>query len=484
MHTMTHVRPTAVAGSFYPAAPHALRAALAGHLAAASGAGPVCAERAPKLLVVPHAGYVYSGDVAGLGYAALAPWRGRISRVVLLGPVHRVAVRGLAAPTVSAFETPLGQVPLDQAALASLSGLRQVVQADSPHAMEHSLEVQLPFLQTVLGTGFTLVPLAVGDAHPSEVAEVLERLWGGDETLIVISSDLSHYLPYAQAQAADRATVQRILGFATNLRGDEACGAAPLNGALLVAQQRGLTPRLLGMCNSGDAPAKAHAGRDRVVGYGAIAFEHPPASAKDADTTSDTTNAEHDAALGHTLVGAARHSIAHALGLPSPHADAPPHHPALSQPGATFVTLLSADGELRGCVGRLEASRALGVDVRANACAAAFNDTRFAPLRAHEWHGLQVEVSLLDAPEPLAVRSEAEALATLRPGIDGVIFEWRGARATFLPQVWEQLPEPASFLATLKRKAGLPADFWAADVKLARYRVRKFKDHGVVQAAR
>ncbi len=482
MQAMTHIRPTAVAGSFYPADPHALRDALAGHLAAAGSAETGPAERAPKLLVVPHAGYVYSGDVAGLGYAALAPWHGRISRVVLLGPVHRVAVRGLAAPTVSAFETPLGPVPVDRAALASLSGLRQVVQADLPHAMEHSLEVQLPFLQTVLGTGFTLVPLAVGDTHPSEVAEVLERLWGGDETLIVISSDLSHYLPYAQAQATDRATVQRILAFATNLRGDEACGAAPLNGALLVAQRQRLVPRLLGLRNSGDAPAKAHASRDRVVGYGAIAFEHPPVPALANDT--NTADDEHDATLGHTLVSTARHTIAHALGLPTPPADAPPHHPALSEPGATFVTLLSADGELRGCVGRLEASRALGDDVRANARAAAFNDTRFAPLRAHEWHGLRVEVSLLDAPEPLAVRSEAEALATLRPGIDGVIFEWRGARATFLPQVWEQLPEPAGFLATLKRKAGLPANFWAADVKLSRYRVRKFKDHGVPQAIR
>lgn len=466
---MPGIRPNAVAGSFYPADPHALRAALAGHLAAAGAASS--AERPPKLLVVPHAGYVYSGDVAGLGYAALAPWRERISRVVLLGPVHRVAVRGLAVPTVSAFETPLGQVQLDQAALASLGDLRQVVQADLPHATEHALEVQLPFLQTVLGPGFTLVPLAVGDAHPSEVAEVLERLWGGDETLIVISSDLSHYLPYAQAQATDHATVQRILNFATNLRSDEACGAAPLNGALLVAQRQGLAPRLLGMRNSGDAPAKAHASRDRVVGYGAIAFEHPPVSQTETDT-----------ALGHTLVSTARHSIAEALGLPAPHTDAPPHHPALSQPGATFVTLFSADGELRGCVGRLEASRALGDDVRANARAAAFNDTRFAPLRAHEWPGMRVEVSLLDAPEPLAVRSEAEALAALRPGIDGVVFEWHGARATFLPQVWEQLPEPARFLTALKRKAGLPADFWAADVKLSRYRVRKFKDYGAVQA--
>ncbi len=468
---MTTLRPAAVAGSFYPADAQALREALAGHLASVPPL-PAAAEggRPPKLLVVPHAGYVYSGDVAALAYAPLARWRGRISRVVLLGPVHRVAVQGLAAPTVGAFETPLGRVPLDLDALASLGNLRQVVWTDLPHTHEHSLEVQLPFLQSALGGGFTLVPLAVGRASPTDVAEVLERLWGGDETLIVISSDLSHYLPYAEARARDEATVQRILDFATDLRGDEACGAAPLNGALLVAQRQGLAPRLLGLRNSGDAAGPARGGRDRVVGYGAIAFDPSSAPAETADVD------EHDDTLGPTLLAMARHAIAQALGLPASHADDLPDHPALRRPGATFVTLHDAEGGLRGCVGRLEACRALGDDVRANAHAAAFKDHRFAPLRAHEWHGLRVEVSLLEPPEPLAARDEAEAVAALRPGIDGVIFEWRGARATFLPQVWEQLPHGAGFMAALKRKAGLPADFWHAEVRLSRYRVRSFSE--------
>jgi MEMO1 family protein len=460
---MTTLRPAAVAGTFYPADAQDLRDALAGHLASASLFAAAEAERPPKLLVVPHAGYIYSGDVAARAYAPLARWRGHVTRVVLLGPVHRVPVRGLAAPTVSAFQTPLGRVPLDRVALASLDDLRQVVWTDLPHAPEHSLEVQLPFLQTVLGDGFTLVPLAVGQARPSEVAEVLERLWGGDETLIVISSDLSHFLPYAEAQARDQATVQRILRFATDLEGTEACGAAPLNGALLAAHRHGLAPRLLGMRNSADI-----AGGDprRVVGYGAIAF----------DAVAGPSSVATDAVLGHALVTAARQAIAGGLGLAH---DAPPatgDHPALYRLGATFVTLHGAGGQLRGCVGRLEATRALGEDVRANALAAAFADRRFAPLRADEWPGLRVEVSLLDAPEPLGVRHEAEALAALRPGIDGVIFEWRGARATLLPQVWAQCPEPAQFLTALKRKAGLPADFWALDVRLSRYQVRCFGD--------
>lgn len=478
---MTSLRPAAVAGTFYPDEPRALRAALAAHLSAVPADAPTA--RPPKLLVVPHAGYVYSGDVAALGYAALPRWRERIRRVVLLGPVHRVPVRGLAVPTADFFETPLGRVPVDQDAIAELAGLPQVVRADRPHALEHSLEVQLPFLQAVLGSVYSLVPLAVGDASPDEVAQVLDRLWGGDETLIVVSTDLSHYLPYDEAQARDRATVQRILGFATDLQGDEACGAAPLNGALLLAHRKGLVPRLRGLRNSGDAKAGA-SGRDRVVGYGAVVFEHPDAAARrhadegavaaDAAAHEAATAAADHASLGRTLVGHARQAIAQALGLA--HEAPAAQHPALREPGATFVTLFDAAGELRGCVGRLEAARALLDDVRANARAAAFHDTRFAPLAAHEWQHLRVEVSVLDAPEPLAVGSEDEALAVLRPGEDGVIFEWRHARATFLPQVWEQLPDAAQFLATLKRKAGLPADFWAADVKLSRYRVRKFKD--------
>lgn len=459
-HAHSHPRPPAVAGSFYPADRPGLRQAVAGHLALAPRPAP--AAHPPKLLVLPHAGYVYSGDVAALGYAELAPWRGTIRRVVLMGPVHRVPVRGLAAPTVDAFETPLGEVALDREALAVVAGLRQMVQDDLPHAMEHSLEVHLPFLQTVLGDdGWRLVPLAVGDATPGEVGQVLERLWGGDETLVVVSSDLSHYLPYASAQQRDAATVQRILHFATDLEGDEACGAAPLNGAIELARRKGLRPRLLGVRNSGDAKAGA-AGRDRVVGYGALAFDVPPEQAPDD-------------ALGPALVTLARRAIAEALGM-APPATPRPELAALARPGATFVTLHDRHGELRGCVGRLEAARPLLDDVRANALAAAFHDNRFAPLRADEWPGLQVEVSLLDAPEPLDVHSEAEALAALRPGEDGVIFEWRGQRATFLPQVWEQLPDARGFMAALKRKAGLPADFWAEDVKLSRYRVRKFED--------
>ena len=262
---MPAVRPAAVAGMFYAAEPAVLRAQVAECLAVT---GADHAVRAPKLLIVPHAGYVYSGVVAGRAYALLERWRDRLTRVVLLGPAHRIAVRGLAAPTVDAFQTPLGRVPLDATALATLDSLPQVERDDRPHELEHSLEVQLPFLQRVLGD-FTLVPLVVGDARRDEVAQVIERLWGGDETIVIISSDLSHYLPYARARAVDAATVQRIVALDAGLDPEEACGAYPINGALQAARHHGLVARVLDLRNSGDTAGD----RRRVVGYGAIAFE-------------------------------------------------------------------------------------------------------------------------------------------------------------------------------------------------------------------
>lgn len=478
---MTQIRPAAVAGSFYPGDAQVLRATVAQHLASASAQAAGTPTRAPKMLVVPHAGYIYSGDVAASAYALLAPWRDRFRRVVLLGPTHRVAVRGLAAPAALAFETPLGRVMIDQAALACIADLPQVLQSDRPHALEHSLEVQLPFLQAVLGSGFSLVPLAVGEASPQQVDEVLERLWGGDETLVVISSDLSHYLPYAEARSRDRATVQRILGFASDLRGEEACGAMPLNGALHTARRHALQPRLLDLRNSGDTAGD----RQRVVGYGAIAFEPtaaPTDSANDSANDSATeTEAEpaadpdsSDAALGQALLTGARASIAEALGLSAP---ARTDHPRLRQKGASFVTLHDARGDLRGCIGQLEAWRALGDDVHHNALAAAFGDRRFSPVTAAEYPQLHIEVSVLTPMQPLpASATAAEAAGRLQPGIDGVLLDWRGQRGTFLPQVWAQLPDAVEFLRALRQKAGLPADFWAADIQLWRYQVTAFEE--------
>ncbi len=451
------VRPAAVAGAFYPRDAQELASELDEMLAAVESFEPRFGF--PKALVVPHAGYIYSGPMAARAYDEIAGARGLVRRVVLLGPVHRVPVRGLALPGARAFATPLGEVPVDAAAVAALQGLPQVVTSAPAHAMEHSLEVQLPFLQRVLGPGFALVPLAVGDATADEVAQVLERLWGGRETLVVVSTDLSHYHPYEVSRRVDAETAAKVEAFDTDIRHEQACGATPLNGLLRLARAKGLAMRRLGVCNSGDTAG----GKGRVVGYGAFALDEPGAVSVDA--------------AGAELLALARSAIAARLGLPPAPVDEPP--PAwLAQKGATFVTL-TQQGRLRGCIGSLEAHRALGEDVRANAEAAAFRDPRFPPLALDEWPRTRVEVSLLSRPRPMAFSDEADLLEQVRAGEDGIILEQAGRRATFLPQVWESLPDKAQFFQQLMAKAGLPPGARLARSRVWRYRVRKWKQGGL-----
>jgi len=449
--TAASIRPAAVAGMFYPGNAPQLAAEVAELLDGVDNFEPRLAV--PKALIVPHAGYMYSGPVAARAYDELAAARGVVKRVVLLGPSHYVAGRGLAVPRVDFFETPLGAIRLDREALQSLADLKQVVSSDPAHAQEHSLEVQLPFLQKMLGE-FSLVPLSVGAATSAEVAQVLERLWGGPETLIVISTDLSHYHPYDEAKRIDGATLARIQGLATDLNHDEACGATALNGFLGLCRDRKLAVLPLMACNSGDTAG----GKERVVGYSSLAVfdQKGPAIA----------------AAGRTLIEIAKGAIANGLALSSVPVKRN-HLPWLLQPGATFVTLTKG-GELRGCVGSLSATRPLGQDVAANARAAAFEDPRFPKLAREEWSSCAVEVSLLSAPKPIRFADEADLLSQIRAGEDGLILECEGKRATYLPQVWEGLPDKRQFLAALLHKAGLPADTRLMQCKLWRYRVAKF----------
>jgi hypothetical protein len=299
---------------------------------------------------------------------------------------------------------------------------------------------------------FALVPLAVGEATVAEVSQVLERLWGGDETLIVISTDMSHYHRYDDALRIDGNTLRRIAGFATDLNHEEACGATPLNGFLDLARRRGLRLRQLAACNSGDTAG----GKNQVVGYSSFAL-YGDASVKMEDA-------------GATLIGIARHSIENALGLDPKAIPAPVW---LKQAGATFVTL-GKNGQLRGCMGSLAPARPLGEDVAANALAAAFQDPRFPRLTREEWPQCDVEVSLLSSPKPMRFADEADLLQQIRAGEDGLILELGDKRATYLPQVWEGLPDKRVFLAELVKKAGLPPDTRLARCRVQRYRARKW----------
>ena len=261
MRTM-RVRPPAVAGLFYPADPTELESAVEAYLEVDARTGP-----APKAIVAPHAGYVYSGPIAGSAYTRVRPARGRITRVVLLGPAHRTPGAGIAASGADAFATPLGQLAVDTGARDALVDAGLVALRDDAHAEEHSLEVQLPFVQVCLGEVMVL-PLAVGQVSPDRVADVLDRTWGGDETLVVVSTDLSHYQDHTTATELDRRTAEAVVaGRPERLGRSDACGVIPLQGLLTAATGRGLDVELLDLRTSADTAG----GPDRVVGYGAFA---------------------------------------------------------------------------------------------------------------------------------------------------------------------------------------------------------------------
>lgn len=458
---MIHVRSPSVAGFFYPDDPELLESEVQGFLAAAEpaqGEPPL----SPKALIVPHAGYRYSGPIAAAAYRHLASRRREIKRVILLGPSHRVGLTGLGASSAEMFETPLGKIRIDREAIQQVLRLPQVSIDDDAHAEEHSLEVQLPFLQCLL-EDFSLVPFSVGDASGEDVAEVLEQLWGGDETLVVISSDLSHFLGYRDAQVRDAETTRAIEALEPErLDWESACGRVPVRGLLLTARRKHLVVHTLDVRNSGDTQG----GHDRVVGYGAWAFVEDAA----------VSRAEYDSKDRKQLLDLARHSIEHSLahGVPAPvRVDDDPGK--LAEVRACFVTL-HLRGELRGCIGNVEASQPLIVEVADRACAAANRDPRFSPVRGGELAQLEISISVLSPLEPLSVASEEELLRMLRPGVDGLIVQEVTSRGVFLPTVWEQLPDPAEFLKHLKTKAGLGENYWSNSLKLWKFATESFGD--------
>lgn len=454
----SRVRRAAVAGAFYPRDPAALREEVRRLLAAAPA--PAAGAARPKALVVPHAGYVYSGPIAATAYARLRAGGPPVERVVLLGPAHTAPVAGLALPDADLFQSPLGLVSLDGAAAAAARRLPQVTVSAAAHLREHALEVQLPFLQALLGE-FRLVPLVVGHASAADVAAVLDVLWGGPETLVLCSTDLSHYLSYGEACAIDRRTAAQVLARdAQGIHRDQACGATPLAGLLLAAARRGLTVELLDLRNSGDTAGDP----ERVVGYGAFALHEPR-----ADEASPPARDEH-ARRAALLTGQARAAVASLFGGPPP--ACPPGEPWLEEQRACFVSL-HHEGRLRGCVGAIEPRGTLHQELVSCARAAASRDPRFEPVTLAELPGLDLEVSVLSPVEPLPAEDEAAALAALRPGVDGLVLQAGGRSATFIPAVWDELPEPREFLRHLRRKAGLP-DAWLPGTRLLRFTAERF----------
>ena len=460
-----NIRPPAVAGAFYPADPTDLRDMISTFLSAAE-----TTSSSPKALIAPHAGYAYSGPVAATGYAMVQNLRRVIRRVVLLGPAHRVAFTGLASSSATAFATPIGEIPIDHDAYELLAANQQVQVSDLAHQQEHSLEVHLPFLQTVLDD-FSLVPLVVGRTTPDHVADVLKTLWGDQETLIIISSDLSHYHEYQTAQSLDKETSQWIESLQwQSLTGERACGFAGIRGMLQIAEQRGYDVRTLDLRNSGDTAGD----KSRVVGYGTYGIFDVPTDRPMTTSNADDQPFSLSDQEQQTLLEIAAASIAAGLQQPSPlQVDVSTFDPALQQPGATFVTL-KQQGKLRGCIGSVMATRPLVADVSANAYASGFRDPRFPPLHPIEVENLSVEISVLSPLSLMKGTTEAELLGQIRPGQDGLVIEYGQHRGLLLPSVWESIPEREPFFTTLKQKAGLSVDFWSEDVVLRRFETFAF----------
>ncbi len=430
------IRPAAVAGTFYPNSADELRATVQQLLCAA----PVPTGRPPKAIIVPHAGYMYSGAIAAQGYRALAKAKDTIRRVILMGPVHRVAVSGFALSAAEGFETPLGVVPIDQDAMRALMRRGDTVVMDLAHAEEHSLEVQLPFVQECLGD-VSVVPILVGNATVDQVADCLDRIWGGDETVIVISSDLSHYLSYDDCVTLDTVTTHAIETLAPELiNRPQACGRLPIGGLLRCAQQRSMKVKTLDVKNSGDTAGP----RGQVVGYGSWTF----AEADDVPPVTET----HGQDLLDIALTAIRHGLENGQ---KPHEIDLMNVPVeLADYGAAFVTLIR-DGKLRGCLGSIRPMQSLALDVAQNACGAAFRDNRFPPLTAEELDGLKISVSVLTPLDPIDFKNELDLIGKIEPGLDGLVIQDKGRRALYLPQVWLDLPDPIVFLSQLKKKAAL-----------------------------
>lgn len=444
----------AVAGVFYPPAAAACGSTVDEHLARA--APPECI--APKAVIAPHAGFAYSGPIQASAYASLRARRDEVARVVILAPAHRVAFKGLVLSPAEHWESPLGTLPVDWPHLARVLGIPGIAVNATPFQGEHAIEVQLPFVRRALGD-VAICPVLVGDAAPDLVAAALRGLWGGPETVIVISSDLSHFHDDAGARQRDAAAAEAIELLKTDgLSSDLACGHRAVAGLLAEAQARDLRATTLDLRNSSRTAGRP----ERVVGYGAFAFE--PAHGARLDPASRTT-----------LLDLARRCIAIGLerkATPEVVVDRAAA-PLLAARRATFVTL-NLDRRLRGCIGSLRPHRTLANDVAANAFKAAFADPRFRPLSAEELARLEIHVSILSHARPLAAGSETELVRSLQPDVDGLIIRDGDRQAIFLPSVWSSIPDPLRFLRQLKRKAGLPSEHWSTGFRAWRFVTEAF----------
>ena len=456
----TVVRKAAVAGQFYPENADSLRDGVKHYLA-----GTQMMEKSPRMLICPHAGYVFSGPVAGKGYAVI---NSDVKKVIIIGPSHHFRFDGIALPDADYYETPLGKVKIDKEIIGKLrkSPLASASRgADNP---EHCLEVQLPFLQTRLSGGFSLVPVLTGDIKPSQLAELIFPLID-EQTIVIASSDLSHYHSQSEARKLDDKSIETILS------GDaggfiDGCGETAIRTVMYLAAKLKLKPCKLDSRTSFET-APQYGSRSRVVGYATIVYTGGITAPHKEKTRTST--AAPKPPMQQFLLKLARESLEGAVkGIKLTAPEAIPAE--LKENSGCFVTL-TINGNLRGCIGYIEPVKPLYQAIIENAANAALKDPRFKPVTIEEIGKIDVEVSVLSKPVQLAFENPDDLLSKLIPGVHGVILQYGPCQSTFLPQVWEQLPDKIMFLEHLSMKGGMPRDGWkTANVKI--YSAEHFKE--------
>lgn len=426
----------------------------------------------PQILIVPHAGYRYSATAAAKAYASLRNFSDKIRNVILVGPSHRVAFDGVAAPSVDYFKTPLGSVALNREIIQEMHSQSGVRILDKAHAQEHSLEVQLPFLQKVLKK-FKIIPLVYGNVRAEEVAKVLNPYLHREDTIIVISADLSHYYDYETAKALDKITADLVARNEADVDEHLSCGAIGINAALILAKENNFRPEMLDMINSGDTAGD----KDSVVGYGAWSFEKNKETEPQTELEKEVANLKSFTEnYGETLLNIAEQSVREAVIEHRKYSPARDDYDnALFDKGAAFVTLTDKNGDLRGCIGTIVPNQGIAKDVAGNAYRAAMEDNRFSPVSEKELDGLNISISFLTGFERIRYMDEADLLTKINQDIDGIILRDGNRQGVFLPSVWIQLPQKQEFLNNLKIKAGISPSYWSNKIKVYRFRTVEIK---------
>ena len=455
------IREAAVAGVFYPADIYQLQSDINGYLNHISDSS----SSKPKILIVPHAGYKYSAQVAASAYKRIMPFKDKLKKIFLLGPSHHVYVKGVALANEKNFKTPLGLIKNDINIANQLAQAKGFSFNSRAHKDEHSLEVVLPFLQETLNE-FQIIPMVYGEVNPQYLAKILQPHLDRNDSILIVSADLSHYLSYNDANNADKQTAEDIKNGIT-LDQHQSCGATGINTAMILARHFGLVPHLLDMVNSGDTAGD----KDSVVGYGAWSFEKEKEEIKLEGIELEQDNlanfARHNKNAIIDIVSKSLEKAVLENSEYSPNRD--DYDNVMFDKGASFVTL-EKNGKLRGCIGSIFPTMSIAEDLTKNAQLAALHDSRFNPVSKDELKNITFKVSLLTGFEEIKFSSYDDLLKQIKPKTDGLLIKDGKRQGVFLPTVWEDIPNKKEFLTELKIKAGLSPTYWSDNIEVFRFR--------------